>query len=359
MASHSEDPRQPARPTTPHPEESRQSARSMTPHPEKSRQPAQSAASRPEKSRYPERSAAPQTHSTAPHSGWYLPAFTSELEAEVTPLEIGTRRLVAVRTETGLRVFDADCPHRGAHLGYGGRLSGGCLVCPFHGRRIALGDAAGRLSVREHHVIVSGEAVFVRLSDGPDDDRGLTRALKELEATHPLTAAVTRPLAADPALVVENAFDVDHFTEVHKVPRLRGMAHRDGDEGELVIEGEFVMGAKPGSSSGQQVTRAGFLARAYSPGVVVTRFGPPGWEQVIVTAAVPYERGGCVARVAIGVRPEQRGELPLLIHGSERALEEDAVIWERLNPRAVPRFDSRDVAVLAYREFCATFGEPT
>ncbi|MFF5244376.1 Rieske 2Fe-2S domain-containing protein [Streptosporangium sp. NPDC000095] len=344
MASHSEDRRQPAR--------------SMTPHPENSRHPAQSAASRPENSRHPERSAAPRAHSAAPHSGWYLPAFTSELEAEVTPLEIGTRRLVAVRTETGLRVFDADCPHRGAHLGYGGRLSGGCLVCPFHGRRIALGDAAGRLSVREHHVIVSGEAVFVRLSDGPDDDRGLTRALKELEATHPLTAAVTRPLAADPALVVENAFDVDHFTEVHKVPRLRGMAHRDGDEGELVIEGEFVMGAKPGSSSGQQVTRAGFLARAYSPGVVVTRFGPPGWEQVIVTAAVPCERGGCVARVAIGVRPEQRGELPLLIHGSERALEEDAVIWERLNPRAVPRFDSRDVAVLAYREFCATFGEP-
>jgi len=297
--------------------------------------------------------------STAPHSGWYLPAFTSELTAEVTPLEIGTRRLVAVRDGTGIRVFDADCPHRGAHLGYGGRLSGGCLVCPFHGRRIALGEGGGRLSVREHHVIVSGEAVFVRLSDGgADDDRGLTRALKELETTHPLTAAVARPLAADPALVVENAFDVDHFTEVHKVPRLRGMAHRNGDEGELVIEGEFVMGAKPGSTSGQQVTRAGFLARAYSPGVVVTRFGPPGWEQVIVTAAVPYERGGCVARVAIGVRPEQRGELPLLIHGSERALEEDAVIWERLNPRAVPRFDGRDAAVVAYREFCATFGTP-
>ncbi|MEV4377837.1 Rieske 2Fe-2S domain-containing protein [Streptosporangium sp. NPDC049644] len=293
-----------------------------------------------------------------PHSGWYLPAFTSELTAEVTPLEIGTRRLVAVRDETGIRVFDADCPHRGAHLGYGGRLSGDCLVCPFHGRRIALGDTTRRWSVREHHVIVSGEAVFVRLADTPDDDRGLARALKELGGTHPLTAAVIKPVDVDPAMIVENAFDVDHFTEVHKVPRLRGMAHRDGDEGELVIEGEFVMGAKPGSASGPSVTRARFLACAYSPGVVVTRFGPPGWEQVIVTAAVPREGGGCVARVAIGVRPEQRGELPLLISGSERALAEDAVVWERLNPRVVPRFDGGDAAVVAYRRFCAGFREP-
>ncbi|MFC4056746.1 Rieske 2Fe-2S domain-containing protein [Planomonospora corallina] len=293
-----------------------------------------------------------------PHSGWHLPAFTSELEAEVTPLEIGTRRLVAVRGEAGIRVFDADCPHRGAHLGYGGRLSGDCIVCPFHGRRIALGDTAKRLSVREHHVIVSGEAVFVRLSDGPEgDDRGFTRAIKEMGGTHPLAAAVVKPLDADPALVVENAFDVDHFAEVHKVPRVRGMEHRDGEDGELVIDGEFLMGPPRGSTSGPRVVRSGFLARAYSPGVVATRFGPEGREQLIVTSAVPRERGGSMARVAIGVRPDQREELPTLIYGSHRALDEDAAIWERLNPRAPSRFDRRDAAVVAYRRFCESFRE--
>ena len=30
------------------------------------------------------------------------------------------------------RVFDAYCPHLGAHLGVGGRVEDGCLVCPFH-----------------------------------------------------------------------------------------------------------------------------------------------------------------------------------------------------------------------------------
>ncbi|MFS1298396.1 Rieske 2Fe-2S domain-containing protein [Streptosporangium longisporum] len=295
---------------------------------------------------------------TAPHSGWHLPVFTSELTGEVTPLELGTRRLVAVRDETGVRVFDADCPHRGAHLGYGGRLADGCLVCPFHGRRIGLGDTSRRLSVTEHHVLVSGEAVFVRLSDGPDDDRGFTRAIKELADSHPLTAAVSRSMNADPLLVVENAFDIDHFTEVHKVPRVRAMAHRHGDEGELVMEGEFVMASMPMPGGGApRIVGSRFLARAYSPGVVVTLFGPPGREQVIVTAAVPREKGGCAVRVAIGVRDEQQGELPLLVQGSERALDEDAVIWERLNPRVVPRLDVRDAAVVAYREFCATFPE--
>lgn len=32
-----------------------------------------------------------------------------------------------------LRVFDAFCPHQGAHLGHGGSLDDDCLRCPFHG----------------------------------------------------------------------------------------------------------------------------------------------------------------------------------------------------------------------------------
>ena len=27
---------------------------------------------------------------------------------------------------------DAWCPHLGAHLGHGGRVKDGCLICPFH-----------------------------------------------------------------------------------------------------------------------------------------------------------------------------------------------------------------------------------
>lgn len=38
------------------------------------------------------------------------------------------------RTEEGKAcVLDAYCPHLGAHLGVGGRVSGNCIECPFHG----------------------------------------------------------------------------------------------------------------------------------------------------------------------------------------------------------------------------------
>ncbi|PKW09364.1 Phenylpropionate dioxygenase, large terminal subunit [Streptomyces sp. 1222.5] len=300
------------------------------------------------------------------HSGWYLAAFASELDAEVVPLDIGTRRLVAVRGEDGgLRVYDADCPHRGAHLGHGGRLERGCLVCPFHGRRVGLGEPAGEGSrpwVREHEAIVCGDAVFVRLTDGPEDDRGLRATLKELSAAKPLVKAVERPVAAAADLIVENAFDTDHFTALHKVHRVRGMLHSMGAHGELVMDGEFPMPASPwgGQGAGRPAAAAPayvprFHARAFSPGVVVTEFGPSHEVHVIVTGAVPDGRGGCVARVAVGVGEGREDQLPMLIAGSERALAEDIAVWEHLNPRVTPRYDAADAAVVAYREFCAGF----
>jgi nitrite reductase/ring-hydroxylating ferredoxin subunit len=61
---------------------------------------------------------------------------------EVCRFEVSGRELVAYRNdEGGLHVFDAHCPHQGAHLGYGGQVVGDGLRCPFHGFHF---DARGR-----------------------------------------------------------------------------------------------------------------------------------------------------------------------------------------------------------------------
>ena len=304
------------------------------------------------------------------HSGWYLPVFLSELTAEVSPLAIGDRRLVAVRENGRVRIFDGSCPHRGAHLGYGGKLDGNCLVCPFHGKRIVLGDTAKHWHVPEYEVAQWGDAVFVRLSADEDGDRGFSETRKELDAAYPLVAALVQPIAAAADLITENAFDADHFTALHKVPKLAGMQTRPGDHGELAIEGEFLMQTSPWQAERikEQVRwntvrtgtvrwdyRARFYARAFSPGLVVTLFGPPENRHVIITAAVPAG-SGCVARVAVGVQDEQAEELPVLIAGSLRALAEDRVLWEHLDLGIVPRYDARDAPVIAFRAFCADFG---
>ena len=66
--------------------------------------------------------------------GWYQVAYSDEVTAgAVLPLRYFGKDLVLFRDEEGeAHVLDAFCPHLGAHLGYGGKVKGKCIRCPFH-----------------------------------------------------------------------------------------------------------------------------------------------------------------------------------------------------------------------------------
>lgn len=66
--------------------------------------------------------------------GWYGVAFTHELTpGAVKRLQFGGREVVAFRTESGrATIFEAHCPHLGAHFGHGGCVIGETLRCPMH-----------------------------------------------------------------------------------------------------------------------------------------------------------------------------------------------------------------------------------
>lgn len=68
-------------------------------------------------------------------NGWFRVAFSNELPlGGVKPLHYFGKDLVLFRTEDGTpHVFNAHCPHLGAHLGYGGKVEGNSIRCPFHG----------------------------------------------------------------------------------------------------------------------------------------------------------------------------------------------------------------------------------
>jgi nitrite reductase/ring-hydroxylating ferredoxin subunit len=52
---------------------------------------------------------------------------------QVHPYTVSGEELIAYRTPRGeIRVFEAYCPHQGAHLGHGGTLAKDNVVCPFH-----------------------------------------------------------------------------------------------------------------------------------------------------------------------------------------------------------------------------------
>src|SRR3954447_11807597 len=99
---------------------------------------------------------------TRVYPGWHQVAFAQELSGAVTPCAIADRQLVLVRRAGGIEAFDAVCPHRGAHLGYGGVVDGDELICPFHGHRIRLGAAAeSGYCVRAYRTVSAAGSAFV------------------------------------------------------------------------------------------------------------------------------------------------------------------------------------------------------
>jgi len=81
---------------------------------------------------------------TSTPNGWFSVGSGVDLvPGDVRAVTYLGQDLVLFRGEDGIaRVFDAHCPHLGAHLGVGGRVRGGGLVCPFHGWCF---DGQGRL----------------------------------------------------------------------------------------------------------------------------------------------------------------------------------------------------------------------
>jgi nitrite reductase/ring-hydroxylating ferredoxin subunit len=76
-------------------------------------------------------------------NGWFQVAYADEVApGVVVPLEYFGQELIAFRDEAGaIAVLDAYCPHLGAHLGFGGKIEGGTVRCPFHSWRF---DGCGR-----------------------------------------------------------------------------------------------------------------------------------------------------------------------------------------------------------------------
>lgn len=287
--------------------------------------------------------------------GWYLVAFESELTGDITPVDVGATPLILVATDDRIRAFDAICPHQGANLGYGGRLDTRGVICPFHGKRVALGTQAGtEYRVREYLARGYGGMVFVSRSE--QHENGLTDLLEELVTDHVFVPFNRTSLAAAGELVIENAFDAGHFQPVHGVRNTPKFSVRRTGAGSLVAEGELCVPTSPWHRGAPDATlTTPFMARALSPQLVFSHIGGdnPYW---VITGTTPTPQG-CQVRQSLAVprsenAPPDTGRIAYLARASREGLELDRVIWEHLRPPASPRYGPEDAALLAFREFC-------
>lgn len=286
--------------------------------------------------------------------GWFQIAFVDELQEGVTPVTFGDRRLAAVKDETGVRVIDATCPHRGAHLGYGGKLAKGAITCAFHGFQICIGETQGPYRVQEYETFVCEGLVFVRLS--PSETPDLPAALQEIARDYVLVPGLNVPVNTTVAMATENAIDSSHFKEVHGLAAVPNLSTRYGEFGELIGEGTFMI-PTPFSQA-----KAGFITRIFSPGVVISRLcGDEPYNYVIISAAVPGESPGtCVIRLSVGIIPPPDKEADrefaqFLINDSRRGLELDCAIWNHLAIGHEPQWAENDRPAIEFASFCERF----
>ena len=81
---------------------------------------------------------------------------------------------------------------------------------------------------------------------------------------------------------------------------------------------------------------------------------PPGWWEMTAPTAIPPQYFDQVLS-AYGLTLVDASKAP----PTYARKVEDKVVWENLDPHAVPRYDARDEPVLAFRAFCADFATRT
>jgi nitrite reductase/ring-hydroxylating ferredoxin subunit len=297
-------------------------------------------------------------------TGWFHIAVAADVPGDrMVPLHYFGRELALGRTDNGTVVLvDAYCPHLGAHLGWGGAIEGGQIVCPFHGWRF---DERGR-NVEIPYAARPNRSACLRLWETAEVNGNLL-AWHDASGGGPTFSVPTLAEAEDPRFVrvdgerfflrthvqevMENTVDAAHFQFVHRTegfgaPRL----HAEGPMLRSVAPVEFVTprGTVPGEVEselwglGIDVVRPRGILEA----AVIFAVTPVDDEVVEAgyTFFVPRAPGGGVSRLGQG-----------LMRDFAKQVSQDQPIWEHKSYRPRPALAAGEGAITRYRRWASQF----
>jgi nitrite reductase/ring-hydroxylating ferredoxin subunit len=299
-------------------------------------------------------------------SSWYLVAYSEDVGADqLVRLRYVGRELVAFRgADGGIAVFDAYCPHLGAHFGVGGRVERGVLRCPFHGWRF---DGSGRCveisyakrippnaratrvrSVEKSGMIfiwhdAAGREPFFELPDLPEwSDPAYTHRWLRYEWT----------VRTHPQEMAENGLDWQHFPTVHLTdaptqprfefdgPRYAWAIAAAKDYTLQDYREAFELGGE-NWGMGYTVTRQTGAFRT----CVVTGLTPIDEETVSMKLGVIARGAGAEFESALRVYMEEHAVVA----------QQDFPIWENKRYRETPLLSEADGPIAEYRRWARQF----
>lgn len=315
-------------------------------------------------------------------TGWFQIGWSAEIPpGGVKPMKYFGEDMVAFRTEGGrLCVMDAHCKHLGAHLGYGGKVKGECIACPYHGWQwnadginafVPYQNEPTKARLRQRHVIERHGIMFMwhdpaggpprgKGWDLPDLFSGVPQALADESDFYPCypEAYIFKPAERiHPQMVVENAPDTSHFHFTHGTPECPELLWFDTSDGAWRSE----MGFK--SPKTKQVSLSLFtLAPCIS--LSFTIFHGKSVRYRLVLAATPVDEEVTDYRVSYffprdptspDVMPEA---LRAFARQTEELFEEDARMWRHQIFVQRPVYAKQDIAgYTAMRKWSERFYE--
>jgi 3-ketosteroid 9alpha-monooxygenase subunit A len=304
--------------------------------------------------------------------GWYVVRHSEGLAAgEAVPLHYFGRDFVLFRTRSGRAyLLDAFCPHLGAHLGYGGRVAGETIQCPFHAWRL---DGSGRCvatpqgepvpdaAMQAHSWPVREEAGLVFMywhpeRKAPSWQVGSTIPFGEEGWTDP--EWVSLEINTHVQEVLENAIDIHHFAHVHGWHAAANAAMNPNGP-VLQIVNHF-QGDQTKDSAMSDSTEMNL----FGLGLVLTRTAVRnGLESFLVTLVVPIDVDRIEVQIGMATKkipdsdvPEQM--LSAAVERLARFLAQDAGIMAHKKYLDDPALTDSESGIRVFRQWARQFYRP-
>ena len=298
-------------------------------------------------------------------NGWFQVAYSDELApGQVVPLEYFGASLVLFRTEDGTAsVLDAFCPHLGAHLGYGGKVEGSCIRCPFHAWQF---DGSGTCTSVPYAQKIPPKAVI--RSWPVHEHAGLVMVWHHAAGAAPQWQLPTIAEYGDPAWtdyerrrwqvrtrnqeMAENSVDSAHFHYVH------GTTNMPQSQAELK---DHVL--RVYSSTDMDTARGGVAGSveslSYGFGFSTVRFTGV-IDTLLVSSVTPIDADHVDVRFAFSVKKlggadVTRGVGAAFIKEVSRQLEQDIPIWEHKTQWERPVLCDGDGPIGMFRKWSRQF----
>ncbi len=298
--------------------------------------------------------------------GWFVIGFSEEIQAgQPYARRYFGRDLLVWRTDSGQPcVFDAYCPHLGAHLGHGGKVEGDRVRCPFHAWAF---DSTGKCvdvpyarkvppkaCVRSWHTLERNGTLMFWHDPAGGAPKDYVPELGQFgaEGWTPWMHRTAR-IKTHPREVVENVADIAHFGPVHGNQMLSFEASFEGPTAKQSTR-------TTGYDRKGQLTEQRTVATYYGPGIQFSEMDGE-FETVILNAHVPIERNELELRMGLlvkGIDYETKigrrlGEM--WIDALQTGYFQDVAIWENKVWRDEPVLCDGDGPIAELRKWYAQF----